>query len=156
MIQESIPMNRSLNICQRYPDYMVAMYGIGRGPEDKESLGCVSQMAVFVRRDFWRLTENPDNVANDMPPDFGSLDLNDSDPDGIYKLLYKLDIPEARDRRSREQRILDDGKYQLNFLQTQEERFYNSQKGVLEIPLQMLYEHINGQKDYTEAELKYV
>lgn len=133
---------------------MVAMYGIGRGPENNSNLGCVSQMALFVRRDFWRLTQEPTVVTSDLPPDFNSLDLNDSDPDGIYKLLYKLEIPEARDRRTRDQRILDDGNYQLNFLRSQEERFYNSRKGVLEIPLSMLYENISGEKDYSVTELK--
>lgn len=141
----------------RYPDYMVNFYGIGRGPEEHEHLGCVSQMAVFVRRDFWKLTEEPvTEIELDLPPDLGTLDLNDSDSDGIYKLVYKLEIPESRDRRTREQRILDDGNYQLNFLRSQEERFYNNKKGVLEIPLNMLYENINGRKDYNEADLKYI
>lgn len=150
----SILLIRSRNICLRYPDYMVSMYGIGRGPTDHEHLGCVSQMALFVRRDFWRLTENPVSVTDDLPPDLGALKLNDSDPEGIYKLLYKLEIPEARDKRTRDQRILDDGNYQLNFLRSQEERFYNHRKGLLEIPLKMVYENINGAKDYSEAELK--
>lgn len=136
---------------------MVSMYGIGRGPEEHENLGCVSQMALFVRRDFWRLTEDPTvTVTTALAPDLSCLDLNDSEPEGIYKLVYKLEIPESRDKRTRNQRILDDGNYQLNFLRSQEDRFYDSRKGVLEIPLKMVYENINVPKDYCEAELKYV
>lgn len=33
-----------------YNDYEVYFEGIGKGPEGTEHLGCVSQMAVFVRK----------------------------------------------------------------------------------------------------------
>lgn len=148
---------RSYNICVRYPDYMVSMYGIGRGLDGQEHLGCVSQMALFVRRDFWTLTEQqPDNDFDHIPlsPDFGGMNIDDPDPEGVYKLLYAYEIPEVVDRRTRGQRILDEANYQLNFLRQQEERFYNSQKGVLEIPLQMLYDYIIGDKDFDVDEFR--
>ncbi|XP_075227955.1 hen1 methyltransferase isoform X2 [Lycorma delicatula] len=37
------------NICKRFPDYEVDFVGIGPGPNGKESLGCCSQAAVFVK-----------------------------------------------------------------------------------------------------------
>ncbi|XP_052897116.1 uncharacterized protein LOC128304033 [Anopheles moucheti] len=40
------------SICQRYPDYCVKYFGIGPAPAGTETVGCVSQMAVFVRHDF--------------------------------------------------------------------------------------------------------
>uniref|UniRef100_A0A182LT71 Small RNA 2'-O-methyltransferase n=1 Tax=Anopheles culicifacies TaxID=139723 RepID=A0A182LT71_9DIPT len=40
------------SICQRYPDYCVKYFGIGPAPVGSEAVGCVSQMAVFVRHDF--------------------------------------------------------------------------------------------------------
>ncbi|KAG4078848.1 hypothetical protein HA402_007398 [Bradysia odoriphaga] len=46
------------NICTRFPDYKVAFYGIGPGPDGTEHLGCCSQMALFVRCDFYELTSN--------------------------------------------------------------------------------------------------
>lgn len=135
---------------------MVRMYGIARGLEGQEHLGCVSQMALFVRRDFWLVTETPMAAADDLlPSDLSCMDLSDSDLDSVYKLVYKVEIPAARDGRTRNQRILDDGNYQLNFLRSQEERFYNSRKGVLEIPLQMVFEYITGEKAYDVAELRY-
>ena len=39
------------NICIRYNNYVVKYVGIGPGPEDFSNLGCVSQMAIFIRRD---------------------------------------------------------------------------------------------------------
>uniref|UniRef100_A0A182NGW4 Small RNA 2'-O-methyltransferase n=1 Tax=Anopheles dirus TaxID=7168 RepID=A0A182NGW4_9DIPT len=40
------------SICQRYPEYSVKYFGIGPAPAGSEKVGCVSQMAVFVRQDF--------------------------------------------------------------------------------------------------------
>lgn len=37
------------NIVLRYPNYSVTFTGIGKGPKGTESLGCCSQMAVFVK-----------------------------------------------------------------------------------------------------------
>uniref|UniRef100_A0A182QLZ2 Small RNA 2'-O-methyltransferase n=1 Tax=Anopheles farauti TaxID=69004 RepID=A0A182QLZ2_9DIPT len=39
-------------ICERFPEYSVKYFGIGPAPAGSEAVGCVSQMAVFVRRDF--------------------------------------------------------------------------------------------------------
>ncbi|XP_049804130.1 small RNA 2'-O-methyltransferase [Schistocerca nitens] len=38
------------NIVQRYPEYEVSYYGIGKGPEGAESLGCCSQLALFSKK----------------------------------------------------------------------------------------------------------
>lgn len=47
---------RGYNICARFPDYKVAFYGIGPGPKGSEELGACSQMALFIREDFLKLT----------------------------------------------------------------------------------------------------
>ncbi|XP_053690373.1 uncharacterized protein LOC128738914 [Sabethes cyaneus] len=40
------------HICQRYPDYTVKYFGIGPPPKNSADVGYVSQLAVFVRKDF--------------------------------------------------------------------------------------------------------
>ncbi|XP_058457942.1 small RNA 2'-O-methyltransferase [Malaya genurostris] len=40
------------NICQRYPDYAVKYFGIGPPPKDSADVGYVSQLCLFVRKDF--------------------------------------------------------------------------------------------------------
>ncbi|XP_058059999.1 uncharacterized protein LOC131210697 [Anopheles bellator] len=40
------------DICSRYPDYCVKYFGIGPPPLNSEAVGYVSQLAVFVRKDF--------------------------------------------------------------------------------------------------------
>ncbi|XP_050074408.1 uncharacterized protein LOC126562039 [Anopheles maculipalpis] len=47
------------SICQRYPDYCAKYFGIGPAPVGSESVGCVSQLAVFVRRDFLATLPQP-------------------------------------------------------------------------------------------------
>ncbi|KAK9878824.1 hypothetical protein WA026_003660 [Henosepilachna vigintioctopunctata] len=39
------------NITDRFPQYFANFHGIGQGPEGTESLGCCSQMVVFIRKD---------------------------------------------------------------------------------------------------------
>lgn len=74
---------RGHNICVRYPDYKVAFYGIGPGPSGSENLGCCSQMALFVREDFLKLTSNDcDESQFETPycndqPNFTECKLND-------------------------------------------------------------------------------
>ncbi|EAA11482.4 AGAP005646-PA [Anopheles gambiae str. PEST] len=54
------------SICQRYPDYRVKYFGIGPAPAGSEAIGCVSQLAVFVRRDF--IDALPPVVATEQRP----------------------------------------------------------------------------------------
>lgn len=41
--------SRVQKIVDTYPEYSASLYGIARGPEGFEHLGCCSQMAVFSR-----------------------------------------------------------------------------------------------------------
>ncbi|XP_039439003.1 uncharacterized protein LOC120420120 [Culex pipiens pallens] len=45
------------NICQRFPEYVVKYFGIGPQPKDSPDVGPVSQMGVFVRKDFLEVLE---------------------------------------------------------------------------------------------------
>lgn len=57
---------RAYNICTRFPDYKVAFHGIGPGPKGSENLGCCSQLALFVRIDFFELTSGVGTEENDI------------------------------------------------------------------------------------------
>ncbi|XP_052862391.1 uncharacterized protein LOC128269078 [Anopheles cruzii] len=54
------------DICTRYPDYCVKYFGIGPPPANSEAVGYVSQLAVFVRKDFLEsLSESIEAVAQE-------------------------------------------------------------------------------------------
>ncbi|XP_053674510.1 uncharacterized protein LOC128724813 [Anopheles nili] len=47
------------SICKRYPNYSVKFFGIGPPPPGRESIGFVSQLAVFVHQDFLHSLPEP-------------------------------------------------------------------------------------------------
>ncbi|XP_002015430.2 small RNA 2'-O-methyltransferase [Drosophila persimilis] len=89
------------SIVQKYPNYMFALMGVGDPPKGYESVGHVSQIAIFVRKDILELElENPliRNVGTSSP----------------YQLIHGVTYPFHVDTRSQEQRIWDDVQYELN------------------------------------------
>ncbi|KFB50613.1 AGAP005647-PA-like protein [Anopheles sinensis] len=65
------------SICQRYPDYDVKYFGIGAPPAGSEAIGCVSQLAVFVRKDF--LGSLPDPPVKEPQSSSVSVDHGKTD-----------------------------------------------------------------------------
>lgn len=61
----------------RYPEYLVSFHGIGPGPLDQSHLGCVSQLALFVRSDFWNAISHPATVPNTSVPSVDSKILQE-------------------------------------------------------------------------------
>lgn len=59
----------------------MSFHGIGPGPRNKGFLGCCSQMAMFVRRDFWTATNvNPPNFEPaPIPMISDTIDLESTD-----------------------------------------------------------------------------
>lgn len=106
-------------ICATYPRYSVKFYGIGPGPSGTEEMGCVSQMAVFIRSDLKRLMENADGASL---VDEAKRDEDDSL--GDYVLINKVKYP--YDERTKEQVIVDEAKYhitQIERVQMQTEEY---------------------------------
>lgn len=191
---------RALNLCLRYPDYMVSFHGIGPGPLDKSHLGCVSQLALFVRSDFWhatgqpaiepitpapfidlntiteinfedtnlsetseeiiKLVERDEKVENpeSLNDNTGNLDVASpthmkSDSSWEYKILYRHVYPLNVDKRSREQRLLDEARCQISRCEYTDDTFLNYDRYVFEVPLLLVSENIL-QLDHTIDELR--
>lgn len=147
------------NLCVRYPQYMVSFVGVGEPPpgEDRASdraaeLGCCSQCAIFVRRDFWARTMLDET---DVPFSDNEPGLEVSITAGkAYKLIYSCVVPALRDERTREQRIMDDALYQIGLLRSHYDRYYSYDTGLLHIPLETLFAGIWQDRDYDVTELK--
>ncbi|XP_022127568.2 uncharacterized protein LOC111001836 [Pieris rapae] len=66
------------NVVLRYPDYTVTCKGIGPGPPDSTQLGCCTQMAVFVAKDYHKQQElDLNSLALVASKDISSLSIED-------------------------------------------------------------------------------
>lgn len=84
--------------------------------------------------------------AGDQPTDNASA----------YQLIRSVVIPVHRDERTREQRILDDVRQQINRLSSKHpELYYCYERSVLAIPLQTAFECIWRNRDFDVDELRY-
>uniref|UniRef100_A0A182K245 Small RNA 2'-O-methyltransferase n=1 Tax=Anopheles christyi TaxID=43041 RepID=A0A182K245_9DIPT len=88
------------SICQRYPDYAVKYFGIGPAPAGSEQVGCVSQLAVFVRHDFINslppvALPKQGSIADDSPEDDNSSAQTTSTTPARPQLVYDQQIGEV-------------------------------------------------------------
>lgn len=153
--------SRAHNLCSRYPDYMVTFVGIGDPPvpdEQMATLGHCSQCAIFVRRDFWRRTMLTDAMPDVCTPlvTAGAADNQPLDQASAYQLISSFVIPVHRDERTREQRIMDDVRQQINRLSSMhQEQYYCYERSVLAIPLRTAFECIWRERNFDVDELRY-
>ncbi|XP_011868750.1 PREDICTED: uncharacterized protein LOC105562484 [Vollenhovia emeryi] len=96
------------NIVLRYPYYSVTFHGICNGPEGTESLGALTQMAVFHRT---------------LPRDQSSIEVLTADDynkligqKGLFNTIAEYDYYKGGDSRSDEQKVLDEALYYINYL----------------------------------------
>ncbi|XP_017463880.1 PREDICTED: small RNA 2'-O-methyltransferase isoform X2 [Rhagoletis zephyria] len=124
----------ALNICQKYHNYSVAFIGVGDAPPDKKDIGYVTQIAIFARNDLLdrSLTEP---FSSEVPVDC------DPDADVQYKEIFAVDFPYNRDERSKEQKILDEARYQIDRCR-RIDRYFNRDLGVYQVPLTVLKDFI--------------
>ncbi|XP_022218453.2 small RNA 2'-O-methyltransferase isoform X2 [Drosophila obscura] len=90
-----------MGIVQKYPNYMFALMGVGNPPQDYESVGHVSQIALFVRKDILEM-----RLEHPLTRNVGETNR--------YQLIHGVTYPFHVDTRSKEQRIWDDVQYELN------------------------------------------
>lgn len=127
-------------ICDRFPSYTVTFYGIGPGPPGTEAQGCVSQLALFIRSDITNLTNVPDlSVLTSI----SDLTLTSTPPEN-YKLIAKINYP--HDERTKEQRILDEAKFQIRKI----EKTYTEDDGNILIPLEEILTKVRPLTDDLE------
>ncbi|XP_037715040.1 small RNA 2'-O-methyltransferase isoform X1 [Drosophila subpulchrella] len=84
-----------LGIVEKYPNYMFSLMGVGNPPKDLESVGHVSQIAIFVRKDFLDMQlENPLVATPELD--------DESTP---YKLIHSVDYPFYVDTRTEKEKL---------------------------------------------------
>lgn len=128
------------NICTRYPDYSVIFTGIGSAPEGFDHLGCCSQMAVFIRKDFAKYLETYDEnhvIIEEESSENESTPLIESHND--YKLIHSVTYPFFKDKRTFEEKLIDEIEYLMN-CRKYDDDYINYEADQIEIP----FEHIAG------------
>jgi hypothetical protein len=132
----------SQNICERFPNYTVQIEGIGPPPNEEqlEPIGCCSQLALFMRKDFLEsLNQMKDDAeeekctTQEYNEDNHYSDLN---PCSDYELLKSINYPVFVDSRDRKQKIIDECSYHINRFKYMDENYYNSDNYRTEIPIQ--------------------
>lgn len=120
------------NICARFPDYCVQFHGIGKSPEGFESLGCCSQLGLFIRKEYLETLnkdENTEVLDESNEPDQVLVEV-----DG-YRLIQSTEYPFYLDRRTREQKILDECSYHINRFRWMGDEYFNFEADRFEIPI---------------------
>ncbi|EDW90837.2 small RNA 2'-O-methyltransferase [Drosophila yakuba] len=87
--------NWCLGIVEKYPNYMFSLTGVGNPPKEYESVGHVSQIAIFVRKDLLEMQlVNPlvskPNIDKESTP---------------YKLIHSVEYPFYVDTRTEKEKI---------------------------------------------------
>ncbi|XP_039953340.1 small RNA 2'-O-methyltransferase isoform X1 [Bactrocera tryoni] len=127
----------ALNICQQYPNYKVAFMGVGDAPPDRKDIGNVTQMAIFARCDLL----NP-SLHNELLPSKVAVDCG-PEADVRYKEIFTVDFPVYIDERSKDQKILDEARYQISRCR-RIDRYFNCDLRVYEVPLIVLRDYIEN------------
>ncbi|XP_064544070.1 small RNA 2'-O-methyltransferase isoform X2 [Drosophila montana] len=105
-----------LAITEKYPNYMFSLLGVGEPPPGDESVGYVSQMALFVRKDMLGMPL-PEPLKVQPLPDIGAS----------YKRLHLVDFPFNKDNRTQEEKIWAEIELQLHRC-TKDEDNYDNEK----------------------------
>lgn len=118
-------------ITEKYPNYMFSLLGVGEPPTGYESVGHVSQIAVFVRKD---MLGKPlvEPLKLDSP-------LAGESP---YKSLQTVDFPFSVDNRTEEEKIWSEVQYELHRC-TNDEDNYDNDKFVYKISIDDLVGRLN-------------
>ncbi|XP_017125119.1 small RNA 2'-O-methyltransferase [Drosophila elegans] len=132
-----------LSIVEKYPNYMFSLLGVGNPPKDLESVGHVSQLAVFVRKDF--LEMELENSLDSTP----KLD-EESTP---YKLIHSVDYPFHKDTRTEKEKIWTEVQIELqrfkrmaNFSENEQDPYQDTYKMSIADLLERLH-YVGATKD---------
>ncbi|XP_044258252.1 uncharacterized protein LOC123007190 isoform X2 [Tribolium madens] len=148
------------NITSRFPSYTVHFDGVGLGPAGcDDSIGCCSQLAVFIRKDVicdtyeetcvCTQTSCKFNVSNDfwgcncvncLPMrSYGVCTYNSySQKRSDYKLIASINYPYEKDLRTEDEKVLDELKYRMHLFENIDGEFYNEETRCFHIPLHRL------------------
>lgn len=123
-----------INYCEsiivNYPNYYVQIEGIGPAPvEVKEDVGCCSQLALFVRKDFYESLSNDEKEI--QPKTIIDETILASE---YHELITTIIYPHYKDERSNAEKILDEAKYHVNRMSSSDE-YLNYDMNRYEVPL---------------------
>ncbi|XP_017108196.2 small RNA 2'-O-methyltransferase [Drosophila bipectinata] len=92
-----------LGVVEEYPNYMFSIIGVGKPPKGFSDVGHVSQIAIFVRKDFLDMEL--------VEPLNSSPTFESKEP---YKLLYSVDYPFSVDTRTVKEKIWSEVEFEIN------------------------------------------
>jgi len=121
-----------MGITEKYPNYMFALLGVGEPPTGYESVGHVSQIALFVRKD---ILGKPlvEPLKKEHPPACETP----------YKTFHSVDYPFSVDTRTQEEKIWAKVEFELNRCANDEDN-YDTDKFVYKIPIDQLVRQLES------------
>lgn len=130
-------------VVEAYPNYMFSTIGVGKPPKGFETVGNVSQIALFVRKDFFDM-QLIDSLHSTSPS---------FDPKEAYKLLYSIDYPFSVDTRTDKEKVWSEVQFEIHRFKVDQDNSendsYSDQPGY-KIPIAHLLARIhrvNATKD---------
>uniref|UniRef100_A0A1B0FQG5 Small RNA 2'-O-methyltransferase n=1 Tax=Glossina morsitans morsitans TaxID=37546 RepID=A0A1B0FQG5_GLOMM len=110
------------NICRRYPNYSVALLGLGNPPDNHKDVGFATQMALFARNDLIKKPLTTDLKGQSLP-------LSDVK----YKEIYTVDFPYYKDERTQDEKIWCEAQYFINRYR-QATIYFNVERQIYQLP----------------------
>ncbi|KAG5677186.1 hypothetical protein PVAND_006967 [Polypedilum vanderplanki] len=128
------------NICQRFPNYIVQIEGVGLPPNENQLdiYGCCSQLAIFINKKF---IESLKLIEEEKEEKGTTQDYTTSHDQNLiscnsYELLKSINYPVFVDTRDRNQKIIDECSYHINRFKFFDDLYYNSENSRMEIPIE--------------------
>ncbi|XP_032306842.1 small RNA 2'-O-methyltransferase isoform X2 [Drosophila ananassae] len=94
-----------MRVVEAYPNYMFSIMGVGKAPKGFETVGNVSQIAMFVRKDSFDM-QLIDPLHSPTSATF--------DPKESYKLLYSVDYPFYVDTRTDKEKVWSEVQFEIH------------------------------------------
>lgn len=124
-------------MCQRYPDYKVFIRGVGDGPTGKEHIGMCSQLACFVRKDFWDQSAEMNDAETQLIMPVYATDFD-------YKHIFSKPFPYDNNVRTADEIALDEFRYFVNRYCGLYNDYYIMEENVYAFPLSDAIRCMNG------------
>lgn len=149
-------------IVHKYPDYLIERIS-GVGGDESGQFGYCSQLAVFVRKDFYCdanngkfaqiSLEDDDTQASSRQYVLCQSGEEDEEEPGPYSVIISHKFPVRRDFRTREVKIFEEAKYYMEMLAQGTDSWYDEQDSCVALDKLMGFSRIQAH-DVTQDELR--
>lgn len=146
---------RAKNITVRFPDYLVTLYDIGKGPEETRHVGHFAQMAVFFKKDLNKkeTIEERSSFGICTPVSNRTELVLRRKPNSYFVLLERITYPFCEQFPDVDEYILREIKdYIINICSY----YYNREKVRFEIPIRECIECLKDIVFIAENDLRFV